>query len=619
MVTPTGSAVSVTPTQSIQFRHGRSMSIQSSESGHGLKDTLYPPGRDGKDSRSMSNASATFGPRGSSLASNVPPPGSFSSDFKTPTLPRPGTPRSDLGSFTTGDGHRAENIITSEQRQSDLRDKINKEIKIKIGSENLLEALISKNAKQTKDQRLKVESELSSSNRKLLELKSQLENEIDRANRPATPSRARASSRFQGSPLKLPSTDEGAPPQETRDGDLETESPTYVLGEILQALESEGMQPDYYVERANNLVELFKRHPALKYDLAWPIFGLRVQTMLLSESKEVIAAGYRVTRHAIADRRSLRIIRRLNTDSLVIVSLVKDSKASLEREQALKFVRAFLEVKDGVRELSNAVIRTIVSVAEHHDDRLRSMSILTISEILIREPSMVVMAGGIALLTDSLVSGHYQGFEGLAIPFLHLFDTPRQRTYFRSGHELDSMFTSFTDSVIVHGNEEKLKSSARLIAAIFKTWPGVFALSARKFSPVRSLLLSLAYPVSFAKDLILDLLFDILHIKPPSWASSYLAGRRLTTYGRVANLRAESLDHSVKSDLEEESHQLSLIDHFTTLLLAIFLHCGLIKVSFGRLLCIYVLTTGSLIMFRPYPTSLKRHWTARSKEKPRCF
>lgn len=583
MVTPAGPAASVMPNQSVLFRHGRSMSIQSGENGHALNDTLRPPSQEANDKRSMSNAGAPFGPRGSSLASNVPPPGSFSSDFKTATLPRPGTPRTESGGFASGDSYRAEDSMTSEQRQSDLRDKINKEIKIKIGSENLLEALISKNAKQTKEQRSKVESELSSSKRKLLELKAQLETEIDRANRPATPSRTRVSDRFQGSPLKLPSNEEeGGSPQEVADTDRETESPTYVLGEILQALESEGMQPDYYVERANHLVELFKRYPTLKYDLAWPIFGLRVQTMLLSESKEVIAAGYRVTRHAIADRRSLRIIRRLNTDNLVIVSLVKDGKANIEREQALKFVRAFLDVKDGVRELSNAVIRTIVSVAEHHDDRLRSMSVLTISEILIREPSMVVKAGGIALLTDNLISGHYQGLEGLAIPFLHLFDTPRQRTYLQSGHELGSVFMPFTDSVIIQGNEEKLKSSARLIAAIFKSWPGVFALSVRNFSPVRSLLLSLSYPVSLAKDLILDLLFDVLQIKPPSWASSYLAGRRLTTYGRVSNLRAEGFDHGYKSDLEEESQQWSLIDHFTTLILCILLHCGLIKVYPNR-------------------------------------
>lgn len=567
---------SVTSTQNTLVRHGRSMSNQ------GVGDTyvegLHPQTKEARDGRSISNASVTFGPRGSSLAPSGPPPGSFSSDLKTVNLSRTGTPRTDLGYFVSGDHVKTNTGISSEQRQIDLRDKINKETKIKIGSENLLEALISKNAKQTKEQRLRVESELSSSNQKIFELKALLENEIDRANRPNTPNRTRLSGLFQGSPLKTPSRDDEVSQREPRVADPDSESPTYILAEILQALELESMQPDYYVEKANSLVDLLKRYPALKYDLAWPVFGLRVQTMLLSDSREVIAAGYRVTRHAIADRRSLQIIRSLNTDSLVILSLVKESRASIEREQALKFVRAFLDVKEGVCELSNAVIRTVVSVAEHHDDRLRCMGLLTISEILIREPSMAVVAGGIAPLAEAFVEGNYQGSESLAVSFLYLLDKPQQRKFLTSGHELEAAFTPFTDPVMVHGHEEKLKSSARLITAILQTWPGLFVLSTNNFSALRSLLLSLYYPVPNAQDLILNLLFNALNIKSPTWSSSYLAGRRLTTYGRVSNLKAESRNTGSKTDVEEDACNFSLIDHFTTLLLAIFLHCGLVKV-----------------------------------------
>lgn len=577
MTSTTGPGNSVTPTQNNLFRHGRSMSNQGGGDKYGPKEGLHVPAREGRDGRSLSNVSAMFGPRGSSLALSAQPPGSFSPDLKSATASRTGTPRVDVGNSSNSDYVNADNAIASEQRQIDLRDKINKETKIKLGSENLLEALISKNAKQTKDQRQRVELELNLSNDKIVKLKSQLEIEIDRANRPSTPSRSRLSGLFQGSPLKLPARDvEGEHDQYATD--LESESPTYVLAEILQALEVEGMQSDYYVEQANSLVELFKRYPTLKYDLAWAIFGLRVQAMLLSESREVVAAGYRVTRHAIADRRSLQIIRGLNTDGLVILSLVKESKASIEREQALKFVRAFLDVKDGVHELSNAVIRTVVSIAEHHDDRLRSMALLTISELLIRNPSLAVLTGGVASIADTLVEGNYHSFETLAIAFLHLLDNPHQRKYLNSGHELEAVFTPFTDPVNVHGHEDKLKSSARLITAILKTWPGIFALSNGGFSSIRSLLLSLSYPIPIAQDLILDLLFDVLHIKPPSWASSYLAGRRLTTYGRVVNLRAESHDHSSSPDQEGQSCKFSLVDHFTTLLLAIFVSCGLLKV-----------------------------------------
>ncbi|KAL9608491.1 MAG: hypothetical protein Q9167_006685 [Letrouitia subvulpina] len=541
----------------------------------GSREVLQAPFA-GRDGRSLSNTGAMFGPRGSSLANQGPPPGSFSSDLKTVTLPRFGTSRPELGNFLSSVSGPTDKTSTSEQRQNELRDKINKETKIKIGSENLLEALISKNAKQTKDQRMKVESELSSTNRKLVELRQLLEAEIEQSKRPTTPPRSRLSGLFQGTPLTSPPRNDDVSLKDSPAAAVESESPTYVLAEILQALEREGMQPDFYVERANSLVELFKRHPTLKYDLAWPIFGLRVQTMLLSESREVVAAGYRVTRHAIGDRRSLQTIRGLNTDELVILSLVKDSKANIEREQALKFVRAFMDVKGGTDEISSGVFRTIVSVAEHHEDRLRNMSLLTILELLVREPSLVVNAGGIAPLTDALVEGTYYGSESLANAVLYLLDKPKERAYLDSCHELAAAFTPFTDSVSIYGHEDKLKSNARLVSAILKTWPGLFALSTDGFASIRGLFYSLSYPATQARELILDVVFDVLRIKPPSWSSSFLAGRRLTTYGRVANLKAETPMSMSNANEEDDGSNISLVEHYIALVLAIMLQCGLV-------------------------------------------
>jgi len=569
---------SATPTQHSVLKHGRSMSNQSATEGYGNKDVLQPLVKEERDGRSMSNINAPWGPRGASMAHSGQPPGSFSSDLKTMTLPRMGTSRAELGAFTSGDYMHAKEGVTPEQRQSVLRNQINKETKIKVGSENLLEALISKNAKQTKDQRQRVETELNSSNFKIAELKSQLDAEVERAKRPDTPNRTRLSGLFQGSPLKSPSRENPSNKATAEVADLQSESPTYVLAEILQALEIEDMQPDYYVERANRLVDLFKRYSTLKFDLAWPIFGLRMQTMLLSDSRDVIAAGYRVTRHAIADRSSLKTIRNLSTDNLVILSLIKDNKASIEREQALKFIRAFLDVKDGVHEISNAVLRTIVSIAEHHEDRLRNIALLTVSEVLIRDPSKALTAGSISPLADALVEGIYNGSESLAIAFLYLADKPRERAFLKSGHELEAAFTPFTDPLTVHGHEGRLKSCAGLISAVLKTWSGVFLLSGGNFSAFRSLLSSMYYPSPFARELILDLLFDVLCIKPPSWTSSFLAGRRLTTYGRVATLKAYTPTQNFKLDFEEESSDVNLVNHFTTLLLAIFVHCGVTKV-----------------------------------------
>ena len=526
----------------------------------------------------MSNSSAMFGPRGSSLAPSGPPPGSFSSDLKTTAFPRVTTPKKELGQFFSNDYVSTEAHTTSEKRQLELKDAIRKEEKYKVGSEKLIEALQSKSTKRTKDQRAQAESALDTSRRIIEDLKSQLKHEISFANRPSTPPRNRLSDTYQASPVISPSRDERDSQTSSPTVDTNTQAPTYLAGEILQALEAEGMQSDYYVDRGNRLVDLFKTYPTLKYDLAWPTFGARVQMMLLSESREVVAAGFRVTRHAIADRKTLRNVRELHTDILIILSLVKESKASIEREQALKLVRAFIDVKDGAKELSRAVVRTVVAVAEHHEDRLRNMALLTLSEILARNPSVVVASGGISVLTDILSASTYPGSEGLAITFLHVLDKPQQRTLLRSGYELASIFTPFTEPAGEREHEEKLKSSAKLICALLKTWPGLITFSNANFLAIRSLVQCLYSPTYLARDLILDLLFDVLNIKPPSWTSSFLAGRRLTTYGRVANLKSEDHIQSTKPELGEEDPPVNLLDHYTALLLAVFVHCGLIKV-----------------------------------------
>ena len=545
---------------------------------------LAPPGR-AREVRALSDNRVTFSPRGASLANLNGLPGSFSSTLKTVNLPRYTSFNSDSGSYANQDDGQYGDDKYSEQRQAEFKEKINKELKIKVGSENLLEALLTKNPRQTKEQRQKVEEQLNLSNDKIASLRSQLKEEIERserAKRPVTPNKIQQPSFYRGSPLRSPAHIEEDSNTSQFEHDLDTESPTYVLADILQDLEVESREPDYYVGRANTLVELFKRYPTLKYDLAWRIFGLRMQVMLLSDSREVVAAGYRVMRYSIADRRSLQTIRGLNTDALIILSLVKDSKATIEREQALKFVRAFLDVKAGVKELSVAVVRMVVSVAEHFEDRLRNMALLTLTEILVKDPSLLAAGGGMATLADVIAEGSYAGSETIISAFLRLFDSPLLRSLLASGRELEGAFASFTDPVATHGREERLKVNARSIASILNSWPGLFMVAKDDFSTLRSLLLSLAHPNSVARDLVLDLLFDVLHIKPPSWTSSFLAGRRLTTYGRVTNLRADLLENRSRPDGEDDLERASLVDHYKTLILAALVRCGLLKVRLTR-------------------------------------
>lgn len=531
------------------------------------KTSLLQPSIATRDGRSLSST-GMYPPRGQSLGVSGPPPGSFSSQLSSTS--RSQTPRPDFSvpsSYVDDDDIRTE----SERRQAEIRSQIEKETKIKLGSENMLEALnASKHAK--KEQRLKAEAELNSSNKKIAELRQILQAEVERAKEEQALEDRRMSFMPHGSGRP---TSEQTFSVDGYDVEEDDESPTYVLSELLQALEADGMPAEFYVEKANKLVELFKRNPTLKYDLAWTDFGLRLQTMLLSDSREVIAAGYRLMRHAITDRRSLSIMRSLHTDEFVLLSLVKDSKATVEREQALKFVRAFLDVKDGVYELSRSVIRVIVAVAEHNDDRLRNIATLTLSEILVLDPARLVEAGGLGTLADALGDPNFRASRSLVASFLYLLDYPSRRKFLKSGHEIEAPIAVLTESPVTHVHEEKLKASAKVILALLRSWQGLFTLSMHDFRTIRSIIASFYIPIVHVRNILLELIVEVLRITPPSWSGSFLAGRRLTTYNRVTNPKSDA-PTSDSNEPDEEADSRSLLEHFTAITLAVLLHCGLV-------------------------------------------
>lgn len=268
-------------------------------------------------------------------------------------------------------------------------------------------------------------------------------------------------------------------------------------------------------------------------------------------------------------------------------SLNNYRKADVEREQALKFVRAFLDVKDGAKEVSRAVVRTIVAVAEYGDDRagsaqpseqntdrLRPICIETLAEIMVRDPRLLLASGGLGPLSEALAEGTYKAPESLASAFLFLLDTPQRRRFVQPGYGLDVVFNAFTSQLA--GSEAVLKQNCKAISVAMRSWSGLMTLCMYDFRSVRSLVMSILLPSPVVRETILDLLFSLLRIKPPAWAVSFLAGRRLTTYGRVNNLslKTEAKDRGY---LEEDTGEQNFVDHYTALILAVFIKSGLIQ------------------------------------------
>lgn len=211
----------------------------------------------------------------------------------------------------------------SDETVEQLTEQLNKEIKIKEGAENLLQVLDTKKEKKDgRDARNKVERERNASQFRIAQLESKLE-ALRRPKQEAIT--LRNQNRFRGSPLETSPTVTFDLPHNT---EPENSASTLSLSEILQCMEERDKPSEFYVQQANALVVLFRKHPALKYELSWTAFGPRIQFMLLHSSKDVVAAGYRMTRYALSDVVSLRNIRNLHTDMLIIRYVLLCSEGS---------------------------------------------------------------------------------------------------------------------------------------------------------------------------------------------------------------------------------------------------------------------------------------------------
>jgi len=74
-----------------------------------------------------------------------------------------------------------------------------------------------------------------------------------------------------------------------------------------------------------------------------------------------------------------------------------------------------------------------------------------------------------------------------------------------------------------------MHACAKVVTAILRTWSGLMYLCIDNMQAIRALIDTLRIPSLTTRDVVLDLFFDLLHIKLPEWHAAFIDGRRLTS------------------------------------------------------------------------------------------
>ncbi|CUA72508.1 Protein ste16 [Schizosaccharomyces pombe 972h-] [Rhizoctonia solani] len=309
-------------------------------------------------------------------------------------------------------------------------------------------------------------------------------------------------------------------------------------------------------------------------------------------TKESRTAAYRLLRYAMVDNDSVTKLREQDIDYYLVRTFSRDSKHGIEKESALKLIRKIVEVGSkyptkadvtskgkavgtGSVPVSEAVIRALIAVADHQEDPLRFLCLLTLSEIVLIDIELVSKSGGLRSVLTALTDGPAELAPIIAQVFLHIIDAPRTRRYLTPGVDLEIALSGITDAYIkTPGHKERMRTSTKVVCTILRSWSGLIYLCSNNMQSIISLVDTLRIPSMEGREVIIDMFFDVLNIEVADWGQAFMDGRRLTMIGPPKTSKQPQLIHDRPTP---KSEKLNLTHQFISLLLVVFVESGLIE------------------------------------------
>lgn len=292
------------------------------------------------------------------------------------------------------------------------------------------------------------------------------------------------------------------------------ETATWLVSGYMQSLQDASSSADLVLKRSNGLVALLKQHPEIRSNLLLDSFMYTVQSMLLHEDRIIVSCGYRICRYLIDGEAFVQELLRLHVDVCIIISFAKDFSFQMEREQALRLVRTFLEHRAGI---TKGIVQAVISCVEKQDDPLRNMALETLLELCFVSPDVVSECHGMRVLEGILQECSFFPLASVILDtILQLMSMHATRVHFLDDFDISILLTCFSDSNSRSAlNVEKMQNACLLITKTLKDYNGFMLFSMDNFKPLKELLSFFQVPM--CAQYLVDIFFDVLRIKQLSY------------------------------------------------------------------------------------------------------
>ncbi|PWY98657.1 hypothetical protein BCV70DRAFT_178261, partial [Testicularia cyperi] len=371
------------------------------------------------------------------------------------------------------------------------------------------------------------------------------------------------------------------------------------------------------IDHMNHLVDILKHHARVRYELPLDELVDAVMPRLCDQAgKEVRATAYRLIRHALVQPLWPLVsrCRSMGLDIYLARTLTRDNRFELEKIQAIKLIRAIMELS-ALRSVNTApdrlaleldsllgtgVVRALAAVAEHGEDKLRHLCLETLTELAIFDVRLLINGGGLRSTLQALTEGPIDFAPTLVQSFLYLVDMPGTRQHLRPGVDLEIAMSGLTEAPAMKPvtYDALLRSSARVVSVMLRSWQGLIYMCMDDKRAVRSLVQALRVNPLEVKDVLLDMLYDLFNVRgasgtidpaskressqkapgSPSLAPPHHGGGG--AFSSMSSTAAEAASSSTAKPVgdlgDQPRSKLNLVDHYLALLLVVFTDAGLV-------------------------------------------
>ncbi|OLY84746.1 Protein ste16 [Smittium mucronatum] len=274
---------------------------------------------------------------------------------------------------------------------------------------------------------------------------------------------------------------------------------------------------------------------------------------------------------------------------VLVRSLLENDTHLDEREESLKVIRWSFSVKIPISPeissenstasiknplLSSLLVRTLISIAEHPEDKLRNVVLESLCEILLIDPSIIVNNNGLKVLINGALDGPLHVTIAVVSILLHFIDLPESRKFIHFNLDLEVLVSVITfEDEPTDITKERSKIATYMLAQLLKSWSGLLYIVSGDYSIIKSLLNSLS-KIHSHRISILALLFELFGLanefdsyKNSSGSHPFKDSNKFNNF-----LGLPSSDFSLPLPLNS---QFRPVEFFRSLLLNIFIHFGL--------------------------------------------